>query len=266
MPMAGHKTATPEKMSSATGYQVKIPIFEGPLDLLLFLIQKDQIEIQDIPIARITGEYLAYLRLMRLLRLDVVADFLVMATTLMYIKSQMLLPHSIQEEDIFQEDPRRELADKLLEYRLYKMAAETLDEREQEAALLFTRPSEPQLAEGEEEQDLIEVSLFDLLAAFKDIVEKEPEGVTHEILLEEITVKERFEYILDALIHKKRLPFVELIRSDPRKMAMVVTFLALLELIRAQLVSVKQQRAFGQLWVYRKACVKVDRHPFRDTR
>jgi segregation and condensation protein A len=263
--MPGRKAQTLKETSSVMGYQVKIPIFEGPLDLLLFLIQKDQIEIQDIPIARITGEYLAYLRLMRLLRLDVVADFLVMATTLMYIKSQMLLPHSIQEDDIFQEDPRRELANNLLEYRLFKMAAETLEEREQEATLFFTRPSEPQLAEGEEEQDLIEVSLFDLLAAFKDIVEKEPEVVTHEVLLEEITVKECFDYILDALTHKKRLPFVELIRSDPRKMAMVVTFLALLELIRAQLVSVKQQRAFGQLWVYKKAHAKVDRHPFRDT-
>ena len=170
-----------------------------------------------------------------------------------------------QEDDIFQEDPRRELANNLLEYRLFKMAAETLEEREQEATLFFTRPSEPQLAEGEKEQDLIEVSLFDLLAAFKDIVEKEPGVITHEVLLEEITVKERFDYILDVLTHKKRLPFVELIRSDPRKMAMVVTFLALLELIRAQLVSVKQQRAFGQLWVYKKAHAKVDRHPFRGT-
>lgn len=263
--MANRKTASLKETSFVTGYQVKIPIFEGPLDLLLFLIQKDRIEIQDIPIARITEEYLAYLKLMRLLRLDVVADFLVMATALMCIKSQMLLPHSMQEEDIFQEDPRQELANNLLEYRLFKMAAETLEEREQEATLFFARPSEPQLAEGKDDQDLIEVSLFDLLAAFKDIVEKEPEAITHEILLEEITVKERFDYILDVLIHKKRLPFRELIRSDPRKMAMVVTFLALLELIRAQLVSVKQQRAFGQLWVYRKACVQVDHHPFRDT-
>jgi segregation and condensation protein A len=116
--------------------------------------------------------------------------------------------------------------------------------------------------EKEEEQDLIEVSLYDLLVAFKDVVERESEPSTHEIVLEEITVKERFEYIRTVLLHRKRVPFVELIRSDPRKMVMVVTFLAILELIRAQLVAVRQQHPFGEIWVYRKIATGGGHHPF----
>jgi len=264
--MANRGTTAVRETGLVPGYQVKLPFFEGPLDLLLFLIQKDQIDIYDIPIARITEEYLEYLRFMRLLQLDTAAEFLVMAATLMSLKSQMLLPHPAPADDFLQEDPRQELVKKLLEYRLFKTAAQTLEEKEQQATLLYARPGEPQWVGREQERDLIEVSLFDLLTAFKDIVGKESEIGAHEIVLEEITVKERFNYILNVLSHRKRIPFVELIRSAPRKMAMVVTFLALLELIRAQLVSVKQQRAFGQIWICRLTTTGGGHHPFRHTR
>lgn len=255
--MVHQGTMEGRQMGPVPGYQVKLPLFEGPLDLLLFLIQRDEMDIYDIPIARITEEYLEYLRLMRLLQLNVAADFLVMAATLMSLKSQMLLPHSAQADDFIQEDPGRELANRLLEYRLFKAAAQKLECKEDKTALLYTRPGEFQWAGVEQgQEDLLEVSLYDLLIAFKRIVEKESEVDIHEVALEEITVKERFDYVLNTLARREKVPFVELIRSDPRKTAMVVTFLAILELIRAQLVSVKQQRAFGQIWIYLKTTAR----------
>jgi segregation and condensation protein A len=234
----------------ALGYHVKLPLFEGPLDLLLFLIQRDEIDIYDIPIARITEEYLRYLRLMRLLQLDVAAEFLVMAATLMSIKSQLLLPQPLLPEDLLQEDPRQELADRLLEYRLFKTAAQTLAEREDHSVLLYSRPGEPQWTSVEQEEDLIEVNLFDLFTAFEEIIEREPKLQAHDVELEEITVKERYDYILEILSSHKKVPFIDLIRADPRTIVMVVTFLALLELMRAKIISVKQQKAFGQIWIF----------------
>jgi len=263
--MAQYGTVAVREMEIVSGYRVRLPLFEGPLDLLLFLIQKNQVDICDIPIAQITREYLEYLQLMRLFQLDLAAEFLVMASTLMSLKSQLLLPQPVDPEDFLQEDPRHELMEKLLEYRLFKAAAETLEAKEQEATLLYARSSEQGLAENEEDQDLIEVSLYDLLAAFKEVVERETEPSSHEIILEEITVKERISYILDILFHRKKIPFVELIQSKPSKMAMVVTFLAVLELIRDQLVSVKQRRPFGEIWVYRKITARGGHQPFGET-
>lgn len=263
--MTQGRTMTVEKRRDVPGYQVKLPLFEGPLDLLLFLIHKDQIDIYDIPIARITAEYLEYLKLMRLLQLDVAADFLVMAATLMSLKSRMLLPQPDKTDDSFPEDPRQELVNRLLEYRLFKTAAQTLGEKEQQSTLLYARPGEPEWAEQEAEQDLIDVSLFELIDAFKNIVEKESLAESHQVELDEYTVKERFDHILTILHSRKKVPFIDLIRSDSRNTAMVVTFLALLELMRAQLVSVKQQRAFGQIWIYIKSVARDYHHPFQNS-
>jgi len=262
VPVAQHGTVAVGEMEVASGYRVRLPLFEGPLDLLLFLIQKNQVDICDIPIAQITREYLEYLQLIRLLQLDLAAEFLVMASTLMSLKSQLLLPQPVHPEDFLQEDPRQELMDRLLEYRFFKAAAETLEDKEQEATLLYSRSSEQSLVEEEDEQDLIEVSLYDLLAAFKEVMDREIEPSTHEIILEEITVKERINYILDILFQRKKIPFLELMQTNPSKMAMVVTFLAVLELIRDQLVSVKQWRPFGEIWIYRKTAARGGRQPF----
>jgi segregation and condensation protein A len=263
--MGYQKTNAFDETGSAFHYQIKLPLFEGPLDLLLFLIRRDQIDIYDIPIAQITQQYLEYLRLMRLLQLDVAADFLVMAATLMSLKSGLLLPQSAPPDDLFQEDPREELVKRLLEYRLFKAAAQTLEHNEQEATLLYARSADPRWKEFEQEQDLIEVSLFDLLSAFQDIVGKELEATVHEVELEEFTVKERCEEILDVLSRRGKISFVELIQLDSRKMVMVVTFLALLELIRAQLVTVRQQRAFGKIWILAKTIPWESHHHSEST-
>lgn len=253
-------TTASGETGSAFSYQVKLSLFEGPLDLLMFLIRKDKIDIYDIPIGQITHEYLQYLKLMRLLQLEVGGEFLVMASTLMSIKSQLLLPQYAPLDDLFPEDPRQELVDRLLEYRLFKAAAQTLEHKEQNAKMLYARSGDPQWMESEQEQFYLEVSLFDLLSAFKDIVGKELEVAAHEVELEEITVKERCDYILDVLQQQKKIPFIELISSNPSKMVMVVTFLALLELIRAQIVSVKQQRAFGQIWILGRSVTPQSTH------
>jgi segregation and condensation protein A len=235
-----------------TGYQVKLPLFEGPLDLLLFLIHRDQIDIHDIPIARITEEYLGYLQMMRVLQLDVAAEFMVMAATLMSIKSQMLLPRPEPSGEFPDEDPRQELVQRLLEYRLYKTAAQSLLTRERQARLVFTRPGESSAEEIEEEEDLLEVSLFELISAFEQLIEAQPEEAVHDVLLEEYTVKQRCEHILDLLHAQKKIAFRELIRSDTRTTVMVVTFLALLELMRVHQVAVRQKQAFGEIWIYRR--------------
>ena len=245
--------ASTHETAPAPGYQVKLPLFEGPLDLLLFLIHRDQIDIHDIPIARITAEYLSYLQMMRILQLDVAAEFMVMAATLMSIKSQMLLPRPEVSGEFPEEDPRQELVQRLLEYRLYKTAAQTLVRCEQQARQIFTRPGESLSEEPEEEEDLLEVSLFELISAFEQLMAAQPEEATHEVVLEEYTVKQRCDYILDLLENDKKIGFRELIRSDSRIMVMVVTFLALLELMRVHRIAVRQRQAFGEIWIYRQA-------------
>ncbi len=260
--MAGQRAVEVREDQFASGYQVRLASFQGPLDLLCFLIQRDQIDIHDIPIAQITREYLEYLKLMRLLNLDVAAEFLVLAATLMFIKSQMLVPRYEGDEAESQEDPRQQLVDRLLEYRLFKAAAGTLEERAKQAALLYARPGDQDWGDKKQDHELIEVSLYDLLAAFKDIVERGSGEITHQIVLEGITVKERFGMILDLLSRRIKIPFEELFRGDPEKMSMVVTFLAVLELMRAQLVSVKQRRPFGEIWICRKKATELELHPF----
>jgi segregation and condensation protein A len=249
-----HETAPPP------GYQVKLPLFEGPLDLLLFLIHRDQIDIHDIPIARITEEYLSYLQMMRVLQLDVAAEFMVMAASLMSIKSQMLLPRPEPTGEFPEEDPRQELVQRLLEYRLYKSAAQSLLNREQQARQIFTRPGESPSEEIEEEEDLLEVSLFELISAFEQLIEAHPEEAIHNVVLEEYTVKQRCEYILDLLQSERKIAFQELIRSDSRPIAMVVTFLAVLELMRVQQIAVRQKVAFGEIWIYQRT-VSSERKP-----
>jgi segregation and condensation protein A len=201
---------------------------------------------------------------MRFLHLDVAADFLVMAATLMSIKSQMLLPRPSPVAEYAEDDPRQELVQKLLEYRLYKTAAQSLADRETETRLRFARPGEPVPDEADQETVLLEVTLFDLISAFEQIIGVEGVINVHEVKLEEITVKQSFDYILNLLQNEDKISFEKLIRSDPRPMIMVVTFLALLELIRARRVSVRQKEAFGAIWIYRQPTAEDDDHPFQE--
>ena len=210
-------------------YSIKIPVFEGPLDLLLHLIRENKIDIYDIPIAIITRQYLEYIQMMKELNLDIAGDFLVMAATLIHIKSRMLLPpdEEVPSEEL--EDPRRELVQRLLEYQAFKEAALSLREKENEWIKIFQR--EPSSDEDEEGVYLSDVNLFDLLDAFKKILETAPPEIG-TITKETLTVKDKMHFIMDTLEGQEAVRFEDLFAGGITKSQIIVTFIALLELIR----------------------------------
>jgi segregation and condensation protein A len=219
-------------------YEVKLEIFEGPLDLLLHLIRKNEVDIFDIPIATITDQYLSYLDLMKALNISLAGDFLVMASTLVHIKSRMLLPGA-QEED--SEDPRLEITRPLLEYLKLKEAAEDLTEREILERDVFARKLAPELkSQLQSEEPMLEVSLFQLIDAFKRIVEERLPGVSITFQREEWSLKDKTTQIMDRLKVQGPFFFVELFDQDRTISEFVVTFLALLELVQMGLVRIVQ--------------------------
>jgi segregation and condensation protein A len=230
-------------------YSIKIPVFEGPLDLLLHLIRESKIDIYDIPLAIITRQYLEYIQMMKELNLDIAGDFLVMAATLIHIKSRMLLPpdEEVPSEEL--EDPRRELVQRLLEYQAFKEAALGLREKENEWIKIFQR--EPSSDEDEEGIHLSDVNLFDLLDAFKKILETAPPEVG-TITKETLTVKDKMHFIMDTLEGQEAVRFEDLFAGGITKSQIIVTFIALLELIRLGLMRAYQEREFGNIWVIKQ--------------
>jgi len=235
-------------------YKVKLEVFEGPLDLLLYLIKKEEVDIYDIPIERITNQYMEYLTLMQMLNLEVAGEFLVMAATLMYIKSRMLLPADQQVTDAEAdegEDPRWELIRQLVEYKKFKDAALQLGQREDEQSRIFPR----QVGEGlgidaDAEVPLAEVSIFDLINAFNDVLKKATAREDfREIMEERFTVSDKIEEILYTLRDRSEMIFSELFAAASSRAEVVVTFLALLELIRLKRLKVRQDEAFGEIRV-----------------
>ncbi len=222
--------------------------FEGPLDLLLYLIQQDEIDIYDIPIAQITQQYLAYLEAMKELDLEVAGEFILMASTLIRIKAQMLLPRPEEETDEF-EDPRSELVKALLEYKQYKQAAEELEKRGEVWLKRFT-PGGVQPIETEVEYILNQVDVTSLMVAFGEVLIRASEDKSHHIEHDEIPIEERIRHIVYLLSDKGGSEFTELFADDPRRHVVLVTFMALLELTRLGQVSIKQTAVFGKIWVY----------------
>jgi segregation and condensation protein A len=230
---------------------IKIPVFEGPFDLLLHLIRENKIDIYDIPIALITGQYLQYIEIMKELNLEIAGDFLVMAATLIHIKSRMLLPPDEEAPAEEQEDPRRELVQRLLEYQKFKESAQDFRKREDEWIKVFRR--EP-LSEEEDEGELylFDLSLFDLLDAFKKILDKAPPEVV-SITKEILTVKDKMSMIMEILEGQDTVRFEELFQSGITKIQIIITFVALLELIRLGLVRAYQEKTFGNIWIINPA-------------
>jgi segregation and condensation protein A len=228
-------------------YTVRLERFEGPLDLLLFLIKKEEINIYDIPIAQITQQYLDYIRMMEFLNLELAGEFLVMAATLMRIKARLLLPRQpdqIEEED----DPRQELVQQLLEYQKFKAAATRLETMEYQRRLLHLRPESP---EGPGVVDLeCAYSLFDLIAAFKKILDK-AEVRCLEVKAEELSIEDKIGFLKGRLEEAEVLAFADLFDPSSPKADMIVTFLALLEILRLGFATVKQTKAFGEIWIHR---------------
>lgn len=236
------------------GYKLKLDIFEGPLDLLLFLIKKNDIDISDIPIAKITEQYMEYIQMMKMLDLDVVGDFLVMAATLMQIKSKMLLPPDPTEEEVEEEDPRDELVRRLQEYKKFKEIADALKEKELKRKDFFSRTideeAKSQLREDAKEI-FFEASLFDLINALSDALNKVPEEIIHEIIAEEFTVEQKIHDILHCILNESSVSLNHLFRTARSKIEMVVTFLAILELIRLKEIKAVQTRMFEDIEISR---------------
>ena len=233
--------------------RILLPLFEGPLDLLLYLIRREKIDIHDIPIAPITRQYMEYLDLMTELNLDVAGDFMVMAATLIHIKSKMLVPvdptEAAGEEET--EDPRAELVRRLLEFQRYKEAAGILHQQAQIRAATWTRPDTVLPTFDDAGEEMLEAGLFDLVAAFKELLERRQTLLAHEVETQGQSVESRMEELLALIKEGESLEFMELFRSLLTKGAMIVTFLALLELIRLKRVKVYQRGMFGAIRVFR---------------
>ena len=243
--------------SSPDAYRVKLDSFEGPLDLLLHLIRKNEVNIYDIPISLITEQYLGFITLMQELNLDVAGEFLVMAATLIHIKSRMLLPRADPSQDdvLDQEDPREVLVRRLLEHQKYKAAAELLHERETLRSAQHLRPdSRVADAAGDEYEPELEVDLFSLMAAFRGVLERANRRPRMVLPPEQISIEDRMRQLLDRLSETDACGFEDLFADgDGSRPFMIVTFLALLEMIRLKLVRIFQSGGFGPIRVYKRA-------------
>ncbi len=258
----------PDFESAPDAFPVKLENFEGPLDLLLFLIKKNELDIHDIPIALITAQYLDAIALMQELDLDVAGDFLVMAATLIHVKSKMLLPRpetaaGVDGDDA--EDPRDALVRRLLEHQKFKAAAGLLHEREQLRAAQWLRPDE-RVAElaGEDYEPELEVDLFSLMTAFQQVVERLKMRPKVVLPPEQIPVEVRMEQLLDRLSETEACGFEDLFADCNDRGGLIVTFLALLEMIRLKLVRVFQSGSFGPIRVYKRARPADAPHPIGD--
>jgi segregation and condensation protein A len=233
--------------------QIRLPIFEGPLDLLLYLLRKEKVDIHDIPIAPITRQYMEYLDVMKELNLELAGEFMVMAATLIHIKSKMLVPleptEAEGEEDYV--DPREELVQRLLEFQKYKEAAGLLHQKREIRAATFTRPDAVIPKFEDHGDDMVEASLFDLIGAFKELLERRKVLLAHEVESEGKTVEQRIEEILALIKEGDSTDFMDLFETQRTKMDMIVTFLALLELIRLKRVKVYQKGNFGPIRIFR---------------
>ncbi len=232
-------------------YNIKLPVFEGPLDLLLHLIRDNKVDIYDFPISFITSRYLEYIEMMKEVNLEIAGEFLVMAATLIQIKSRMLLPPDENVEPEQMEDPRLELVQRLLEYQAYKDAASILKEKEEEAFKLFSRSP---LEEAEEEAGvppelyLFDVNIFDLMGALKKMLDAAPAEI-RTITRETLTVKDRMLTIVEMIENLESIRFEEVFRESVTRTQMIVTFLAVLELLRLGLARAYQEKEFGSIWI-----------------
>ncbi|HVT46188.1 MAG TPA: segregation/condensation protein A [Vicinamibacterales bacterium] len=240
-------------------YPVHLEAFEGPLDLLLHLIKRHQVNVYDIPIALITQQYLDYLDLMSELNLDVVGEFLVMAATLIHIKSRMLLPRPDPSQEDPEEDPREALVRRLLEHQRFKAAAELLHEKEIQRSAQWGRP-DGRVAEvvGEAPEPELEVDLFSLMSAFRHVLERVRQRPRVYLPPEQMSIETRIEQLLARLDGIEACGFEDLFEDAQTRSAMVVTFLALLEMIRMKILRVFQQQD-GAIRVYRRKTEEAGR-------
>jgi len=238
-------------MLSQDEYKVELDVFEGPLDLLLYLIKKNEVDIYNIPIERITTQYMEYLNMMRMLDLNIAGEFIVMAATLMMIKSRMLLPEEERpEEEEEEDDPRWDLVRQLVEYKKFKDAAMQLQRLEGEQEDIFGLGLEKVHVETDEPGLVMQdVSLFDLLNAFNEVLKRAGPEQIGEIYAERFTVADKIDAILESVAGQKMVAFSTLFGDMAPRHEIVCTFLALLELIRLRQVAVEQKDRFGDIMI-----------------
>lgn len=237
--------------------RIALTMFEGPFDLLLFLIRKNEVDIYDIPISELIDQYMEYLEVIKEINLDYAAEFIDMAATLMRIKSRLLLPFSVfnEEEGEQEEDPRAQLVQQLLSYRQFKEAGTDLRSSEEHQSMKKDRGyfAESEIIDrknqNETEDYLESVTLFDLLIAFKKSLDTMPKVTTHVVDKYEITIEEQRRFIFSKLKKNKKLSFTELLKEVKEKIVAVVTFLAILEMTKAGELLLGQKNSFGELTV-----------------
>lgn len=236
-------------------YKIRLPNFEGPFDLLLYFIKRDELNIYDIPIARITEEFLKYIRLMQYFDLELAGEFLVMVTTLMYIKTQMLLPKPESEDSDEIEDPRTILVQKLIEYKQFKEASHELNQLAEDQRYTYYRNLfnlDAKTIENEDDAYYENSTLFDLLKAFKLALERTQGGIKeHVVNINPVSMEEKSAYILQKLRFKKRITFFELVQGESRR-SIIVTFLALLDMIKIKLIVILQDNVFDDIIISEK--------------
>jgi segregation and condensation protein A len=255
-PAPPERVTVPEGMESVLpedAPRILLPLFEGPLDLLLYLIKRERIDVHDIPIAPITHQYMEYLDVMQELSLDVAGEFMVMAATLIHIKSKMLVPIEPTEAEGDEEhvDPREELVQRLLEFQRYKEAAGVLHQQAQIRAAQWTRPDTVLPSFDDAGEEMLEAGLYDLIAAFKELLDRRKALIAHEVEGEGPSVEQRMEELVAMIKEGESLEFLALFASLETKAEMIVTFLALLELIRLKRARVYQRGMFGPIRVFR---------------
>lgn len=229
-------------------YKVDLEVFEGPLDLLLHLIRKNDVDILDIPVAFILEQYMSHLELMEELNIDLAGDFLLLASELLHIKSKMLLP-DIEDAEAEDElsDPRSDLVRRLLEYQRYKEAAQELIQRPMLGRDVFTQAVVIDEVEAEEEP--VEADLFHLISSFYELLKKAPKKTVHEVQVERVSVTERIYELMDFLREKPMVEFTRLFEGATTRDRLIVTFLAILEMARLKMLQVTQSEACGEIYL-----------------
>ena len=229
-------------------YKVDLDVFEGPLDLLLHLIRKNDVDIVDIPISLILEQYMEYLGLLEELNIDLAGDFLLMASELAHIKSRLLLPDHQESEEEEVEDPRADLIRRLLEYQRYKEAAEELIRRPMLGRDVFIPQVPPEEIEAEEAP--VEVDLFHLVSCFYELLRKAPKKTIHEVQVERVSVTERIYELMDFLRNKSTVEFTSLfVGQELVREKLIVTFLAVLEMVRLKMIQVTQAQRYGEIYL-----------------
>lgn len=236
-------------------YKVKLNIFEGPLDLLLFLIKKSKIDIYDIPMSDITTKYLEYLDLMKMMDLEIAGEFLVMAATLLHIKSKTLLPKEEEENEEDETDPREELVRRLLEYKKFKDASDSLRGMYNKQKDVFVRSGEGNKGKiiSDDGVEYFEASLFDLITSFRTVLKRVPKETFHQVVKSRYTVNDKIHQIFHILSENTKVFFLSLFEAARDKDEMIVTFLAILELMKMNEIFAVQKDAFGDIEIIRNS-------------